>query len=72
MLEKAWAGLHKLAFYHAVKYTADCIEPFRSATKIFKAFIVKKDFLNDKSGHSLAKLSASFHDTEAKRYNFCF
>lgn len=72
MFEQARTWLHKLAFYHTVKDTADRVESLWSATEVFKAFIVEKDFLNNKSGNSLAEFSASFHDAEAKRDNFCF
>jgi hypothetical protein len=54
MFEKARTWLQKLALNHAVENTTDRVESLWSSAEVFQAFIIKKDFLNDESGDSLA------------------
>jgi len=70
VLKEARNGLVLLTRNHVVENSAYCEEPLCCLTQVVQSLLIQEDLLDYKRGHSLRKISASFHDPKTKGNNF--
>lgn len=67
MLEKARRLLFDELSHHVAEDSANSIEAFVGRANVIEPIVVQQDLLDNKDGHSLAKLRASLHNPQAER-----
>ena len=70
MFEQADSLLFHKLVDHITKNGANSVETLVSLADVGQPNVIQQDLLYDEDGHCLAELRSSFHDPEAKRYNF--
>ena len=71
MLQKTGRLLLNKLGDHVAENSSDCIEPFICGTNIIQSMIIKEYLLHNEYCDRLAELRACFHDSKAKRDDFC-